>query len=94
MTSLTIETAFQLSLMLNYPLVWTKSNRMSEVAMAVLAHHPHDFPKSKNRRRSDVSRNCDVARSDIELSRNDIEVRLNDIEMSHSVDFWSHSVAK
>ena len=63
------------------------------------AHHvqaidPHDFPKSKNRRRCDVSRNSRLARSDIELSRNDIEVRANDIEKAHSVDFRSHSVAK
>ena len=55
--------------------------------------HPHDFPKSKNRRRFDVSRNSPRARRDIELSPNDIEVRANDIELSHPVDFRSLSVA-
>ena len=54
--------------------------------------HPYEFAKSKNRRRSDVSRLLYRARNDIELSRNDIEVRANDIERSHSVDFRTHSV--
>ncbi len=47
--------------------------------------HPHDFAKSKNPRRFDVSRNSRRARSDPKVSP-------NDIEMSRPVDFVSCSV--
>ena len=66
------------------------SHGRSSVGFRLL--HPREFPKSKNRRRCDVSRLLRRARSDIELSPNDIEVRANDIELSRSVDFRSHSV--
>ena len=56
--------------------------------------HPYEFAKSKNRRRSDVSRLLRRAWSDIELSPNDAKVSRNDIEKAHSVDFRSLSVAK
>ena len=54
--------------------------------------NPYDSRKSKNRRRSDVSRLLHRAQSDAKVSRNDIELSRNDIERSRSVDFRSHSV--
>ena len=59
---------------------------------AFICKRPHESAKSKNRRRSDVSRNLRRARSDAKVSRNDIEMSHSVDFVSGPVDFVSHSV--
>ena len=61
-------------------------------AIFTCVRDPREFAKSNNRRRSDVSRNSRLARSDAKRSRLDAKVSRYDAKRSHSVDFRSHSV--
>ena len=77
-----------------YARVATRSlwRRESDRPTVIFCAHPRDFPKSKNPRRCDVTRNSRRARSDAKRSRLDAKVSRLDAKRSHSVDFRSHSV--